>query len=1533
MIYTEDVDGDGKTDIILEKEGMLYVYSLNQSNIFMQLWSTSDTRIKRQYPLLLGDYNGDGKADIMIPTADNSNLFALFLSTGTGFVKTENTYPFTYRPRQEGATSRTYDLVAVDIDGDSKTDIVDYSTVTYNNSDNGTQTLTPYYSTPPSNTDGRPAFGTGTAVSRTGNLRHFPIPVFLPSGKPNVNLEFAAVSHKWVTYFQFKRDQREEALLRSVSQNGIVQYVDYRPLENGSTHPTAGFTVYARGTDQVYPYIDIVTARSVQVVQGITRTINGTVNDVQYFAYKGAVRHLQGLGFLGFEGAAQSNRHNATGNRIFSVVLNNPQLRGAPIQQHSQLTSPVFLASVTGYITKTVHTYQSELLSNKVFKLRNTQSVTQNALEGTTATCDAQYDSYNNISQVSTTYSGLGTVTVNITNLNSTGTPYFIGRPSNVTVTRTINGQAAFVTTEQWDYTSNGLVSQRRWKGNNIANFNKEDFIYDSYGNLLSKTTTPYGSTGRTVSLSYESTKRFATSSTNIEGLTSTAVYNAVTGNILSQTNPFNQTVSFAYDAWGRLITTTDIYGKQTTIAYTKNNTNYNYTVTSTAQTDAATEQEFDPLKRLIRETYKDALGQWVNVRTEYDAMGRPWRKSDPYTGATPSQWTTTSYDVYSRPLSVTLPTGKVTNMSYSGLSMTVNDGTKSTTTTKNAIGLVTTQQDPGGTINYTYYSNGAMKTADYGGSVQSIEQDGWGQRTKLTDPSAGIYNYQYNAWNELTKEISPKGSTDYQYDAKGKLTQTTVTGDASTGDVPTSMVTVYAYDASTKLPTSITLTNADGNNSSTTFTYDSYKRVSQTVEENAKARFTKTVGYDAFGRTSTETQTALNKSNSKTASQNLTYTYQNNVLKKVQTTEAGVIWELTGLNARGQVTTATLGSSGLQQQNTYDNYGLLTGEKLLKQSVELFNYGYAWNAQRGLLTGRSTTLFTSGGQALLESFQYDALDRLTQWSNPANGATLNQGYDTRGRISSNDAVGTYTYASATTYQQKDVTLNTAGQAYYSGHEVQQAVYNNFKQPVTVTEPGKDKITFQYGVAGRRAHIQWGRTYSGGSWGTARYQRHYSADGSMEITEDAQTSTTTFIFYTGGNAYTAPAIRRSVQSGSTTNEMLYLHRDHLGSIVAITDGNGIVKEKRHFDAWGNLVKLQDGNGTTLSSFAYLDRGYTGHEHLTVGLVHMNGRLYDPALHRFLMPDNFVQNAFNTQSFNRYGYVLNNPLGFTDPTGELTQAQWDEALQMVDQVLGDPGSGGGYIGGSMTSWVPFGSQDEALGYGIGYMNSFNGWGGGAGWAGSAQEALKRFDGGHITPDMVEGYYRQKWAGSDRDNINVYYSARGGFNVTYSFDPGVGNGVGIGGLHITDEKAALLLGMGIQATDNSNFNTDAWGNGLNAFIFANVAKTEIIDYAVRSGSNQVGIRAELQVLGKVGVRYLSAAKGLSKGAGMLNIVVTGIDAYKQGEWQNHHTADVIIGLGTTFLLSGPWGWVAGGAYFIADLGVKSYTGKSITQNLFD
>ncbi|CAA0233794.1 membrane hypothetical protein [Tenacibaculum maritimum] len=80
----------------------------------------------------------------------------------------------------------------------------------------------------------------------------------------------------------------------------------------------------------------------------------------------------------------------------------------------------------------------------------------------------------------------------------------------------------------------------------------------------------------------------------------------------------------------------------------------------------------------------------------------------------------------------------------------------------------------------------------------------------------------------------------------------------------------------------------------------------------------------------------------------------------------------------------------------------------------------------------------------------------------------------------------------------------------------------------------------------------------------------------------------------------------------------------------------------------------------------------------VALIHMNGRMYDAKLGRFLSPDNFIQEPFSTQSFNRFGYVWNNPLKFTDPSGEIF---WSVVISAVI---------GAYLGGVQAngSYNPF-----------------------------------------------------------------------------------------------------------------------------------------------------------------------------------------------------------------------------------------------------
>ena len=192
----------------------------------------------------------------------------------------------------------------------------------------------------------------------------------------------------------------------------------------------------------------------------------------------------------------------------------------------------------------------------------------------------------------------------------------------------------------------------------------------------------------------------------------------------------------------------------------------------------------------------------------------------------------------------------------------------------------------------------------------------------------------------------------------------------------------------------------------------------------------------------------------------------------------------------------------------------------------------------------------------------------------------------------------------------------------------------------------KERITYLYNAFGNRAHSFYGNAEAEKE--KRPIHKHYSADGSVEIKEDKAKGSIDFLFYLGGDPYSAPAV---YNSNGEEGKLLFLHRDQLGSIVVITDLNGKLVEARHFDAWGKVLGITDGNGNKLENLL-LDRGYTGHEHLaSVGFIHCNGRLYDPALHRFLMPDNYIQDPFNTQNFNRYGYCLNNPLIYNDKNGE------------------------------------------------------------------------------------------------------------------------------------------------------------------------------------------------------------------------------------------------------------------------------------------
>jgi RHS repeat-associated protein len=136
---------------------------------------------------------------------------------------------------------------------------------------------------------------------------------------------------------------------------------------------------------------------------------------------------------------------------------------------------------------------------------------------------------------------------------------------------------------------------------------------------------------------------------------------------------------------------------------------------------------------------------------------------------------------------------------------------------------------------------------------------------------------------------------------------------------------------------------------------------------------------------------------------------------------------------------------------------------------------------------------------------------------------------------------------------------------------------------------------------------------------------------------------TWYDYITAGGAMVAMRV-----SGGTTATR-YFHTDNLGSVAVITNETGAVVERDGYDAWGQRRFASGADGNPGAS--QTPRGFTGQEELSdVGLVHLNGRIYDPLLARMTSADPMVPDPLNGQAWNRYSYVVNNPLGFTDPSG-------------------------------------------------------------------------------------------------------------------------------------------------------------------------------------------------------------------------------------------------------------------------------------------
>ncbi|WP_241970899.1 RHS repeat domain-containing protein [Pseudidiomarina donghaiensis] len=143
------------------------------------------------------------------------------------------------------------------------------------------------------------------------------------------------------------------------------------------------------------------------------------------------------------------------------------------------------------------------------------------------------------------------------------------------------------------------------------------------------------------------------------------------------------------------------------------------------------------------------------------------------------------------------------------------------------------------------------------------------------------------------------------------------------------------------------------------------------------------------------------------------------------------------------------------------------------------------------------------------------------------------------------------------------------------------------------------------------------------------------------------------------------------ESASTTSEATYLlFKDHLGSVFTTLATTGEIISQQLFSAFGQTRTIYTAGGVALGSMLPpTEQGFTGHRQMdALGIVHMKGRIYDPTLGRFLQADLFVQAPKNNQNYNRYSYVLNNPMSYTDPSGYFFSKLWEKIKPIIGVIV-------------------------------------------------------------------------------------------------------------------------------------------------------------------------------------------------------------------------------------------------------------------------
>lgn len=1306
-------DGDNKNEVMVTDivNNLTYTFSLNFINngdveavINEVKNANTNTNVAfTDYLIRTADFNGDGKTDLLThDMTGNINDWKIYYSTGKGLVSSAFVFNMpnveldSWMGQQATAHPRDNLLIA-DFNGDGRSDILHGKSSLMNNGCNNNDYYIDIYYGANDMSKMKSYTFSHDVLECPGNNIVFPVNGFVPTdlnGDGRVELIYktknAATPLAKLTIKEFGQ---EGLLQKIIDGNNNKTELRYELISKGMPlHEIGGIApVTANNFDVNYPLTSMQVPMNVVSILTVPDGIGG--NNSTSFTYKEAVSHQAGKGFLGFLSVTAAN--TVTNTKTVSSFM--PSLDRSLMWVKNIET---YQLNNNALIAKKIYNNSFFSYGGKLFQQRNEDDINQNVVQGfSQKTTNQVFDYWGNVTKskaeiFKTANNNIEESTI-LTQYVTPGTASAIPSvPDKVDISQVRTGEAAVSKQTAFAYFSNGKLKNDVQFSNTAAPVTT-DYTYTAAGNLNTQSISAAGSTTRKKYIYYDTRYRYVIQTKNATSpLLSGYIFDdyytrePLWGHVVSTTSSDCQTSTSAYDAFGRVTTisnkvsTPDAYTVSTARGWNINGLLNTYeTVTHPGKPDLTT--YFDKLGRKKLSVIKGFNNEDVSVSTSYDVRGNIATETNSYLASETPVVTTYTYDDLNRLASTSNNLATIIN-TYTFVNGDLQTTTTNTTTGQvksmmtDPAGKVLYSTDHGGTIDFAYDSWGNEIKAKKGAHLFTTKTyNAYNRLVTSTDANAGAKTYSYNAMGELIQETDALGNVhEYVYDVIGRLYKKTGTEGAIT----------YTYGNGIDLCKKGYLTHTDNfNGIKEDYEYDGFGRLSSKSIQIDGNSYTHKYAYDKYDNIlSTEYPSGYKTYNEYTSDSYLNKVGYATVFNgQGQPVAFNYFYTAQAFNGMGQPKKYLLGN-GYSTTKNYQ-YGHLLHHDAKAGNNIIHNMDYAYNYANGNLISRKDN-FTMIPQT--EMFTYDNLDRLTSTQVSVPNFTfpaISYSYDginnSEGNLIHGSSVANFGYG-APKYH---AVLNAQGiypppgpgltdptilpNANVISDLSQDITYTPFQKTSKITEDNRE-IKYTYDANYDRVKSVF-TNYNVNQVITKYYLGNY------ESRTNPQGQTYRIHYITAGDGLCAMV----TMDDNNGTQVHYVYTDHLGSVSTVTDATGNIEARRNFDAWGRLRNPDDWNqvypsislvNNNLPEWLY--RGYTGHEHLPeFALVNMNGRMYDPALGRMCSPDIYIADPYSSQAYNRYTYANNNPLKFTDPTGNIADWYTDDggkSLIYFDGVTSD-----------------------------------------------------------------------------------------------------------------------------------------------------------------------------------------------------------------------------------------------------------------------